>query len=159
MGYSVPRNIGAELTFEVSMSSLVQSWAESCSSKEQLILLKAIRGADSIPRSDSSRIYLTLFREDLLKAEFPTPSYLQNTRPNEHDIKEFFSNIDHYSIHWLLHFLYAAEVMSYRHPTTSVFWDLFYQEGCKALHFNPETAEQMTDRLKDQQKSPFKQCV
>ena len=67
------------------------------------------------------------------------------------DITKFVSNLDHYPMHWLLHFLHAIEIVYYKCPLNEykMFWMDLYLEICKAMHLNPETEKQLDERLKD----------
>ena len=51
----------------------------------------------------------------------------------------------------MLHLCHAAEIVGYQHPDEQIktTWGKFYYSMCKAMHLNPETREQMMERLKD----------
>lgn len=52
-------------------------------------------------------------------------------------------------VHWLFHFMYAAEIIGYCHPDVEErkYWQRVYSTVCDSLHVNPETSEDMEDRL------------
>ena len=78
----------------------------------------------------------------------PTSPFMQERVIN---IEQFCNNIDHYPVHWLLHFTHACEIVGYRHPdsATARKWHCYYTTIVSAFHMNPETKEQLTTRLAD----------
>lgn len=66
-------------------------------------------------------------------------------------VKVFVGNIDPHNSHFLTHFTHGCEIIGYKHPDKFIaehFLYLYYKV-VEALHFNPETEEQMDERLKD----------
>ncbi len=55
-------------------------------------------------------------------------------------------------VHFLGHLMHALEVIGYRHPHSPTARDAWeaYCDLCEYLHLNPESEEQMLNRLKDE---------
>ena len=67
-------------------------------------------------------------------------------------IEELKRDIEFCSVHYLSHLLQGLEIIGYNHPNSEtaktairIYEDLVYQ----VLHLNPETKEQLEDRLRD----------
>jgi len=141
--------------------SVVQEWlSECCSWKQQTVLLASFRGCDGKEKNDPSKEFTRLMRATLLKnadsnSTFYGPPVVL-TAESRTAIDEFFidcsrGSLDAYPVHWLMHFLQAAEIVGYKCPLSAVseYWSYFYLTGVKALHLNPETLEQCDARLSD----------
>jgi hypothetical protein len=65
--------------------------------------------------------------------------------------QRFYSSIDQYNIHFLQHLWHAYALLGVFHPLEVVQWHSmqFYLDGAKKLHFNPETRDEITYRLRD----------
>lgn len=143
------------------MSSVVQEWvAENCSWKMQTVLLAAFRGCDGVPKHDISKVFTKNMRASLLKnADRDSGFYgtlgFAVTKENKKLIDGFFidcskGSLDQYPVHWMMHLLQAAEIIGYKGPDgLNDYWMYFYKAGVSALHLNPETEEQLDERLKD----------
>jgi hypothetical protein len=148
------------------MTTVVQDWVSSLTWKQQTVLLASFRGCDSLPKNDPSKTFTKMMRATLLKDADPTSSFMPfdvktpddfvTNKPLYAAVDEFFidcskGGLDAYPVHWILHFLQAAEIVGYKHPDQRIgwFWGMFYQKGVKALHLNPETEEQLDARLAD----------
>lgn len=133
----------------MKQTSVVQPWLEeNCSWKEQTVLLGAFRGCDGEQKGDASKNLLHNFRALIMKDADPSSPFMQE---REIDIDHFCNNIDHYPVHWLLHFTHAAEIIGYRHPDKEIAtkWISYYYTIVNAFHLNPETNAQLTERLED----------
>jgi hypothetical protein len=62
---------------------------------------------------------------------------------------EFRRSTDHYPHHYVMHLVHCIEIVGYKHPVerTRELWLGFYLALCRALHVNPETEQQLDDRL------------
>jgi len=139
------------------MTSVVQEWINNLSWKQQTVLLAAFRGCDGLPKSDPSKRFTKQIREVILKNADPTSTFIESGL--EYDlsyVKDFFidcsrGGIDAYPVHWMMHFLQAAEVIGYKHPDSKIrkYWLEFYLSGIRALHVNPESEKQLDQRLQD----------
>lgn len=138
------------------MSSVVQDWvADSCSWKQQTVLLAAFRGCDGVPKGDITKTFAKAMRASILKNADSTTTFYGGVdlgRDSE-AIEYFFAGgaLDQYPVHWLLHLLHAAEIVMYKAPILELqeYWKFFYSEGVEAFHLNPETEQQMDFRLAD----------
>lgn len=136
--------------------SVVQSWVtEECSYKQQAVILSALRGCDGIQKEDISKQFTRQFRFDILNPaenvgkgdrQFMTPINLDGDM-----ISKFLSNIDHYPVHWLFHFMHAMEIVGYKHPDQHkrMFWFTMYENLCNALHVRIESEKTNDLRLSD----------
>ena len=66
-------------------------------------------------------------------------------------VKEFFRHQDEIPHHYLMHLMHGVQILGYKHPDgrTRDRWRLFYYDMVEDLHLNPETEEQMDERLND----------
>jgi len=57
--------------------------------------------------------------------------------------------LDHYPIHFVMHFIHAAEIVGYCHPNLDhqLVWKDFYEAACRRMHVNPETIGELNARL------------
>jgi hypothetical protein len=141
--------------------SVVQNWLNRLSWKQQTVLLASLRGCDGLGKNDPSKVFTKRMRATLLKNADTSSTFMpkgasdQGPYLSDEDKaaidKFFYKEIDAYPVHWLMHFLQAAEIVGYQCPDlfSAQYWWYFYKAGVKALHLNPETLEQMLTRLGD----------
>ncbi len=130
-------------------TSVVQPWLEIyCSWKEQTVVLGAFRGCDGEQKGDASKDLLHNLRAVIMNDADPTSPFMQK---REIDLEHFCENLDHYPIHWLVHFTHATEIIGYRHPNKVIaaHWLMVYKAIVHALHFKPEPKAIMIHRLAD----------
>lgn len=131
--------------------SVVRSWVSGCSFKQQTVLLTALRGVDGAIKQDPSKNFCKAMRMTLLQNASPGKgTFMQFTIKGE-DALRFVENIDHYPVHWVLHFTHAAEIVGYKCPHKELreWWHEFYLRMVNAMHMNPETEEALDIRLSD----------
>jgi len=140
--------------------SVVRPWlAECCSFKEQAVLLSALRGCDGIPKEDVSKKFTrklrsVLFYPAMINVMDSEVDKYMKTTISENDFVDLKKGLDHYPMHWVMHFAHAAEIIGYKHPDGTIrnFWLTVYvgivREG---LHLNTESVEQLNARLGDQE--------
>jgi len=133
--------------------SVVQEWLALCTLKQQTVLLSALRGCDGKYKEDYSKPFTRKLRSVLLKNAGGiqlTGKFMADFVGVE-ELTKFISNLDHYPMHWLLHFTHAVEIAGYKHPDPAIrdFWYTLYLEICNVLHMNPETEKQLDERLVD----------
>lgn len=139
---------------EINSGSVVQKWLSDLPWKQQTVVLTALRGSDGAPKNDPSKLFVRKLRATILYTPDKYNSYMDydfDIEPARHYIADFFrGDIDACPIHWLLHFLFAAEIIGYKCPDVdkSNFWMEFYTAGVSALHLNPESLDQLNKRLK-----------
>ena len=138
--------------------SVVRPWlAYHCSFKEQAVVLSALRGCDGIPKEDISKKFTRKLRSVLFYPAMvnvmsdEVDKYMKSTITSG-DMDQFVRHLDHYPMHWVLHFAHACEIVGYRHPDSRIgdFWkDVYVRMVREGLHLNPETIEQLDSRLGD----------
>lgn len=133
------------------MPSVVREWIAELPFKMQAVLLSALRGCDGKPKEDPSKKLTRALRGVMLYpavSERPDNSFMGGDLDGNH-IDVFLKNLDHYPVHWLLHFAHACEIVGYFHPdaVTRAGWYGLYAEVGDALHLRPETKDQLCVRL------------
>jgi len=143
--------------------SVVRKWVEeSCNWKQQTVLLASFRGCDGLPKNDLSKEFTKMMRATLLQNADKSSTFFKDNAildiKSKESIDDFFidcsrGSLDAYPVHWLMHLLQAAEIVMYKCPLEPYveYWGYFYKTGVNALHLNPETEEQLDNRLKDNQ--------
>ncbi len=134
------------------MPSIVKEWVSRLSYKQQAVLILALRGCDGVPKSDPAKPLIRYYRNVILNnaAKPGTKGYSVFMMAKPPSLKDvFYQRPDHYPVHWLMHFLYGAEIVGYKHPDERVreYWKAIYFKGVTAIHLNPETEEQLDKRL------------
>ena len=135
-------------------ASVIQEWLSTCSFKQQVVVLSALRGCDGIPKEDGSKALTRAFRSAILKpAESINPenSFMWRDPKLEDKATYFVSHTDHYPVHWVLHFAHACEIVAYKHPerSTANFWANIYIGICEAFHMHAESEKACDFRLRD----------
>lgn len=138
------------------MSSVVQKWlAQNCTWKMQTVLLTSFRGCDGAHKDDRGKVFTRMMRATVLKNADPTttffPEAMNIREAYKTQMEDFFTDMDHYPVHWFMHLLHAAEIVGYKHPDKEIaeFWENFYCRGCYELHVTRETENQLDHRLSD----------
>jgi len=135
--------------------SIVQDWVTGLGLRHQGVLMGAIRGCDTAPRHDPSKLLSRCLRAEVLNAHVGDQSKAKTfmERVDEPELlyrmKSFLDNCDQYPLHFVMHLLHATEVIGYQHPDepTRRLWCAFYFKACKKLHVAPETVAEMDHRL------------
>ncbi len=140
-------------------TSVIQDWvAEQCTWKQQAVLLTAIRGCDGVLKEDPSKAVVRQFRQAILRKadnrEGPASGgFMTHSISWDWDqiSDAFLENMDHYPMHWLMHFAHACEIVGYKHPQDHLqnHFSWLYLEIVRALHLQPETEKQLDARLRD----------
>lgn len=136
------------------MTSSVRKWVLDVPWMQQGVLFSAIRSADGISQEDNSKIIVRGYRNVILKPAHDVGSFLGKIPTQEkleESMKKFMAGFGYYHTHFVMHLIHAAEIIGYQHPDELIrkTWVNFYFEVCKEMHVNPETKEQMMNRLKD----------
>lgn len=134
-------------------NSVVQDWlAEHCTLKMQTVLLTSFRGCDGAHKDDYGKTFTRIMRATVLKNADPSTTFFPTSVKVSDDMHDtFFSDMDHYPVHWFMHLLHAAEIVGYKCPDKiiSAFWKRFYLRGLHELHVGAESEHQLDNRLKD----------
>ena len=134
------------------MKSVLQDWVMELPLREQGTVLTAIRGCDltpKLPYDSSERQIVGWIRYCILNPADPREVGIHGAF-FQHDCPDFkWSEFGHYPLHWVTHVLHTLEVIGYRHPdeTISGMAKHHYFNGVHSFHLNPETKEQMIERL------------
>lgn len=138
--------------------SILQDWVTELGLRHQGVLMSAMRGCDLAPRHDPSKIAQRILRGAVLiphAGRFANPaSYITFERDELKwwaMISPFLESWDHYPNHYVVHFIHAAEIIGYYgpadYPVYAPRWEKVYLNACHKLHLNPESREQLDDRL------------
>ena len=133
--------------------SVLQDWVMDLGLRHQGVLLSASRGCDSVPKEDPSKKLVRVLRGACFNSYDPRPSsYIERVGFDElaSRMSAFLGSCDHHPQHFVAHLMHAAEIVGYHHPDgpTREIWRRFYEAICDGLHVNPETEEQLEDRLR-----------
>lgn len=136
-------------------SQRVAEWVLALPARYQGVLFSAIRGCDTAPKNDPSKLLARVYRgEILISAADPglqPVSFIEYVDYPElgKRMTDFLRNWDHYPMHYVTHFIHAAEVVGRFHsdPIKREVWNEFYKQACKKLHMNPELHSEMERRL------------
>jgi len=147
------------------MKSVLQDWVMCMPLRAQGTLLTGIRGCDLAPKNplcidprygcstgeDTPERGLTAFLRycvmnpaDPREVDIPG-AFFQSKPPENWKPSQF----GHYPQHWYSHLMHCFEVVGYHHPAPDIRIDAYkiYCRFVSNLHLNPETGEQMWDRL------------
>lgn len=147
------------------MTSVLQDWVMELPLRAQGTLLTGIRGCDLAPKNPvciderfgcstgeatAERALVAFFRwcvlhpADVREVDVPG-AWFRSTPPADWKPSQF----GHYPEHWYAHIMHCFEVVGYMHPDEAVAAQalLIYVRLVRNLHLNPETKEQMLERL------------
>jgi hypothetical protein len=132
----------------MSKGSVIQEWLQELPWKHQTVVLCALRGCDGKSKEDPMKPYVRCLRATVLQCADPTSTFrlpVENW-PSISAVRE----LDEYPMHWVTHFMHAAEIIGYYHPGTdeSVYWEKLYLRMCYIMHVGCETKAQLDDRLR-----------
>lgn len=137
------------------MKSVLQDWVQDLGLRHQGVLLTAVRGCDTSPRDDPSKLLTRCFRDAILNAHCgdarKSASFIERV-PHEVLLKRMNDVVrDHDALphHYLMHLVHAAEILGYKHPDdfTRAAWNSFYVSMTNKLHMAPETEAELDRRL------------
>jgi hypothetical protein len=137
------------------MPSVLQDWVQGLGLRHQGTLLTAVRGCDTAMKDEPSKLFVRCFRAAILNAHCKDPrkaaTFIQWCEPDEIKARfdAFRKTSEQYPAHYLGHVLHSIQIVGYKHPDHDVraLWLGFYLRMVQAQHLNPETEEQMDDRL------------
>lgn len=98
------------------MPSIIQAWVENIGLRHQDVLISAMRGCDTAPRYDPSKLVQRLLRGAVLEphcGRTGKPMTCIMVEP-DHDkwweiAYPFLRSWDHYPNHYVMHFIHAAD--------------------------------------------------
>lgn len=125
--------------------------------QQQAVLLTAMRGPDENNKYNAAKAITRYLRGAVIK-----PAGDWNGKNNndfmwgelnefKHFAKAFWADHDEYPHHFIMHLIHSAQIVGYKHPNGIVRerFDRFYLDACSAFHMNPESMEEMDNRLND----------
>lgn len=143
------------------MKSVLQDWVMELLLREQGTLLTAVRGCDSEPKSwtktgvafsQGRRLtafirYCFMNPADSREIDYEEGAFFRSIPPEIFKPSEF----GHLPEHWYAHVMHSLEIIGYRHPVEEIakICNKLYIKMVHNLHLNPETKEQMINRLSE----------
>jgi len=160
---------------------VTQEWTHALPLMQQTVLLTAIRGPDGLPKYGGVKMLLRWFRRCVLLSamdgrvldnpydnnggsftgpSLPAPPQVGWEEPMDWLLDEYLRELDAIPHHFQLHFLHAAEILGYRHPTDQIrmWWHKTYLRLVNDMHLNPETSSEMNARLGDNREGWLKRA-
>ena len=138
------------------MKSIIQDWAAKLGLRHQGVLVSAIRGCDTAPKDDPSKAMSRVLRSVVLNAHVGDPrksksfiEWIEEDEDFHHRARAFIHSMDQYPLHYVMHLLFAAEIVGYYHPDEKhrSRWFLFYRKAVHKLHLQIESKEELDARL------------
>jgi hypothetical protein len=132
--------------------NILKPWTEKLGLRHQGVLMAVIRGCDNAPKEDPCKDLARCIRFVLLNSFSSKPSsFIEDVTDSELErrMRAVLVSHDQYPVHYIMHLLHATEIIGYHHPDPFVGsrWQWFYENLAKCFHLNPETKEQLDDRL------------
>ncbi|QIG76028.1 hypothetical protein EVC24_007 [Rhizobium phage RHph_I4] len=151
-------------------NSVLAPWMGNLGLQQQSVIVLALRGPDGDIKHTGFKHLLRPYRGTVLKAakynrmlmideqadSFMTMENFGDPQRWHHVVKDFLENeADASVLHHYTHFMHGAEIIGYKHPNVEYRdrWQWLYRAFCNRLHLNPETEQQMDDRLCDWHKA------
>jgi hypothetical protein len=149
------------------VTCVLQDWGMELPLREQGTMLTGVRGCDIVPKHPPTidetygcrtvegcveRQLSAFFRYCVLNPadprEIDIPGAWFQSRPPEQWKP---SQLGHLPLHWYSHLMHSFEVVAYRHPDRDLrgYASEIYGRLVRNLHLNPETKQQMIDRLSE----------
>jgi hypothetical protein len=135
--------------------SILQDWVTGLGLRHQGVLLTAVRGCDTAPKDDPSKLLTRCIRAELLNAHCGDAAKAATfiERVDWATLNDRFAafrrSLDHYPHHYVMHVVHAIEIIGYKHPDPSTRnrWHYYYLSLARGLHVNPETEAELDERL------------
>ena len=135
--------------------SVLKPWVGGLTLQMQGVLMTAIRGPDNEQKHSPSKQVVRALRAVILnnaKALGADDVFMGDGsgEASPEQVAAFFASWDQHPLHWLFHFLHAAEIVGYCHPNPKIrdSWLGFYRHAVNDLHLEPESKETMLKRLR-----------
>lgn len=127
---------------------VLQDWMGNLPWKQQSVILSALRGPDTHRPNSIKDITRWLRRITQFDAD-PSTNYIgKATHPDLLKIKE---DLEFCTVHYFCHLLHTLEIIGYKHPFQEIRHQAnhYYEGLVNSLHLNPESREQLEERLAD----------
>ena len=137
------------------MKSVLQDWVMELGLRHQGVLLTAVRGCDTAPKNDPSKLLVRCLRAAFLNPHCgevrKAKTFIEDPGVEERlaRFNDFRANLDHYPHHYVMHLTHAIEILGYKHhdPFERAFWKGCYVSLALGLHMTPETEAELDHRL------------
>jgi hypothetical protein len=136
------------------IQSAIKEWVFHLPFTQQALLMLALRGPDGSPKFNTAKQIVHYLRDAVINPAYPydgeNDGFMRADYENWFDVcGSFFKDTDSYPMHFLMHLIHAGEVIAYNHPVGAMrdCWLFFYEQACRSFHMNPETKEQLNERL------------
>lgn len=142
---------------------VLRPWVRALPLRYQGVLVTAIRGCDTSSKEDASKSLSRMIRRAVLNPADERETTLAggffgfNPVKLKRDLHAFLHSLDAYPLHYVMHLMHAVEVIGYEYMFTRDalhdednirhFFLAVYGAICHTLHVNPETRDQMAERL------------
>lgn len=135
--------------------SVVQAWLSRATLKQQTVVLCALRGCDGLPKEDPAKPLVRWLRSLVLRSANPNAdphSFMDVQDSGAAEAAFFLHGVDHYPVHWVLHFAHACQIIGMYHPDPAQARNAerMYLRLVHQFHMKPESAEENCERLADQ---------
>lgn len=146
--------------------SLFPDWMTDLPLQQQAVLILACRGPDGDPKHTPFKVLLRAYRATVMRAaytgrfcewgerqgSFMGLDVLADDKAWDEAVTAYLEDFSDAAVnHAYTHFMHGAEVLGYKHPDERIrrAWAWTYLKFVDKWHLNPETEEQMNERLND----------
>ena len=147
--------------------SVLQDWVMALSTRQQGVLILALRGPDGSPKESAAKPIVRTLRALVMVSgrerqpmdfdvawrddTFMNTVHISQDGSWEAVTRAFFGEMDAYNLHFFQHLIHAFAVVGVHFPVVAVrsrCWG-FYLRACHKLHVHAETPEEIVHRLRD----------
>lgn len=139
---------------EIPPTGILQEWVAKLGLRHQGVLLAAVRGCDTEPKESAAKELTRSLRGEILNTHCADPekakSFIEFTdvKSLTHRMQAVIRDHDNLPHHYVMHLVHAAEILGNHGPfDRQVYWWYFYREMCRKMHVNPETKQELDERL------------
>lgn len=142
--------------------SVLQDWVQRLSFMQQSVLISAVRGPDGARKRHPAKNILRWYRRCVLLSAFDGVALLAPDMAGggsftgpvfdiDKAADEYFDHVDELPHHFQTHIMQAAQIVGYKHPNFAHhhWWRAFYERAVSGMHLRPESEEDMSTRLGD----------
>lgn len=135
--------------------SILQEWVTELGLRHQGVLLTIVRGCDTAPKHDASKLLTQALRGLILNAhcgdEVKPATFIERVDAAElvNRARRVQKDLDHLPHHYVMHLVHAVEILGYYHPEEEIQGACFglYALFCRGLHVPIESRLELDDRL------------
>jgi len=146
--------------------NVLQDWLSEISTRQQGVLIIALRGPDGVRKEDAAKPLVRVMRAMVMNAgrtgkpvggevwkddPFMSLYWISDDDHWHEATKAFFEQWDSYNVHYLQHLMHAYAVAGIHYPEDQIrrrAWK-FYERCCNKLHVFPEPPGNIVHRLRD----------